>query len=220
MLEKGPSGIKGRRVSLYMVPTIEHISPQNKSPTQQTPETTQIHQYPAGTTAALPNQVPASAPDKRVPSQGPSPLGRRPSVGSEKRAILCRPVLKVRSSIATHEHDILTYGAEDVEGHPVLGFLVGCVLPACLVVLAMMVVFVAHHFRQVSLQNETCDTKDCVQHARQILATLDESANPCFSFHDYVCGGGTSKEVATMSQLQRRGATIEARAGNAPSHST
>ncbi|KAH9377990.1 hypothetical protein HPB48_011078 [Haemaphysalis longicornis] len=119
MLEKNPSVVKGRRVSLYMVPTIEHISPRNKSPTQQCPETTQIHQYPAGTTAASPTRVPASAPDKRDPGQGPSPLGRRPSLGSEKRAILCRPVLKVRSSFPTHEHDILTYGAEDIEaGRP------------------------------------------------------------------------------------------------------
>ncbi|KAL1438507.1 hypothetical protein MTO96_048113 [Rhipicephalus appendiculatus] len=47
--------------------------------------------------------------------------------------------------------------------------------------------------RRVMSRPAVCATEDCVEHARHILRTLDASANPCLSFHAYVCGGGGSK---------------------------
>ncbi|KAH7949356.1 hypothetical protein HPB49_008145 [Dermacentor silvarum] len=86
---------------------------------------------------------------------------------------------------------------DDVEGDCTKGVLV-LVSCACLLVLCALCMFVVQQMLRtpyVSLPF-VCTTEDCVTHARRILRTLDASANPCLSFHSYVCGGG-SADVAS-----------------------
>ncbi|XP_054923721.1 uncharacterized protein [Dermacentor andersoni] len=55
-----------------------------------------------------------------------------------------------------------------------------------------------------------CATEDCVMHARHILRTLDVSANPCLSFHAYVCGAGSgdaSNDVQATTAPSTKGAS-------------
>ncbi|KAH7942933.1 hypothetical protein HPB52_002708 [Rhipicephalus sanguineus] len=58
-----------------------------------------------------------------------------------------------------------------------------------------------------ALSDDVCDTDDCVQHARDILATMDEYADPCVDLYAHVCGRGpqwTSKRTATMAHAYSR----------------
>ncbi|KAH7961295.1 uncharacterized protein LOC119385770 [Rhipicephalus sanguineus] len=55
-----------------------------------------------------------------------------------------------------------------------------------LAILSLIVVRSAY-FR-ASQRFEVCDTDECVQHSKDILATLNKSANPCGSLYAYVCG--------------------------------
>ncbi|KAH6942520.1 hypothetical protein HPB50_006945 [Hyalomma asiaticum] len=70
----------------------------------------------------------------------------------------------------------------------------GALVLVCCVFLfgvCVLCVFVVQHMLRTPYVAEpaVCVTEDCVEHARRILLTLDTSANPCLSFHSYVCGG-------------------------------
>ncbi|KAH6942653.1 hypothetical protein HPB50_008957 [Hyalomma asiaticum] len=111
MLERDRSASKGRRVSIDMMPTIDLISPRSalasplsgpKSPDEEMPAT-----VPPAAPAAPPNPPPMSA--VKEGDRKPSVSGirsslltrRKASTDSEKRAVVCPPALKVRSSAST-----------------------------------------------------------------------------------------------------------------------
>ncbi|KAL1438479.1 hypothetical protein MTO96_048090 [Rhipicephalus appendiculatus] len=55
---------------------------------------------------------------------------------------------------------------------------------------AMLLLFVAHRAHNDAVADRlVCSTDDCVQYARRILRRMNTSANPCYDFHAYVCGG-------------------------------
>ncbi|KAK8781275.1 hypothetical protein V5799_017380 [Amblyomma americanum] len=60
--------------------------------------------------------------------------------------------------------------------------------------LFLLVVRRGHDQRHETLV--VCDTEDCAEHAKSILATLNESADPCVDFHAHVCGGGRIDSVS------------------------
>ncbi|KAH7962933.1 hypothetical protein HPB52_018796 [Rhipicephalus sanguineus] len=61
-----------------------------------------------------------------------------------------------------------------------------------LAILSLIIVRSAY-FR-ASQRFEVCDTDECVQHSKDILATLNKSANPCGSLYAYVCGDDARPE--------------------------
>ncbi|XP_049518886.1 endothelin-converting enzyme 2-like [Dermacentor silvarum] len=63
-----------------------------------------------------------------------------------------------------------------------------------LIVLSLIVVRSVYVRAQVRL--EICDTEECVQHARYILATLNKSLNPCVDLYAYVCGDDARRKDA------------------------
>ncbi|XP_075535380.1 endothelin-converting enzyme 2-like [Dermacentor variabilis] len=78
----------------------------------------------------------------------------------------------------------------------VSGFAVFCLALAVLSLIVVRSVYLRAHFRF-----EVCDTEDCVQYARYILATLNKSLDPCVDLYAYVCGDdGRRKDARHASR--------------------
>ncbi|KAH7950359.1 hypothetical protein HPB49_023046 [Dermacentor silvarum] len=69
-----------------------------------------------------------------------------------------------------------------------------CVVCIFVLVLAPLTMLLAKHFMEPPFASGrgVCDSEDCVRHARQILRTMNASADPCLGFHAYVCGSGAA----------------------------
>ncbi|XP_075557281.1 endothelin-converting enzyme 1-like [Dermacentor variabilis] len=93
---------------------------------------------------------------------------------------------------------------EDAASRPLLGAALGVV---ALAVVMLSILAVRRVQSPMHTAPDVCDTDDCVQHARAILATLDASADPCVDFYAHVCGRGgewTSGSRDTLSHTYRR----------------
>ncbi|XP_049518771.1 neprilysin-1-like [Dermacentor silvarum] len=82
--------------------------------------------------------------------------------------------------------------------------LVCCSVVASAVAVAALSLLVIRH-GAIRAPPSLCETGDCVRHAQSILATMNESADPCTDFHAYVCGGrdGDRDAESTIGTLER-----------------
>ncbi|XP_050029996.1 uncharacterized protein [Dermacentor andersoni] len=71
-----------------------------------------------------------------------------------------------------------------------------CVVCIFVLVLAALTMLIANHLMRPPFASDrgACGSDDCVHHARQILRTLNASADPCLGFHAYVCGSGARSD--------------------------
>ncbi|XP_065286359.2 uncharacterized protein [Dermacentor albipictus] len=209
MLEREPP-LKNRRVSIVLRPIVDFISPRYRwsdSPADR---------HPPGGALSLSSEPPhwSSLDDVDVRlSRGPS-RGRRASCIRHPR----KPHRRGSSVSLTDcpgpplssANDPSSADIED-EGHCTRGVMV-LVSSAGLFVVSALCVFVLQQMLRKPYVSVpvVCATEDCVMHARHILRTLDVSANPCLSFHAYVCGAGSgdaSDDVQATTAPSAKGAS-------------
>ncbi|KAH7969639.1 hypothetical protein HPB52_020702 [Rhipicephalus sanguineus] len=66
--------------------------------------------------------------------------------------------------------------------------------------LILVVIYFARRVRTSSEDEDAlCSSSDCLDHARQLLKSLDTSADPCTLFHSYVCGANKSRPEAQVA---------------------
>ncbi|KAK8773097.1 hypothetical protein V5799_012342 [Amblyomma americanum] len=87
---------------------------------------------------------------------------------------------------------------------PVSRYILGAGVVALVLVLAAVSGLVVQYARSTfhSPPGDVCDTVDCVLHARSILATMNESADPCADLHAHVCGRSGEAETARDTLLR------------------
>lgn len=93
---------------------------------------------------------------------------------------------------------------EDAVSRPLVCAALGVV---ALAVVALSILAVRRVQSPMRTAPDVCDTEDCLQHATAILATLDESADPCVDFYARVCGHGgqwTSGSRVTLTHAYSR----------------
>ncbi|KAH6937255.1 hypothetical protein HPB50_026223 [Hyalomma asiaticum] len=67
--------------------------------------------------------------------------------------------------------------------------------------LILVVIYFARRVRApVEDGDVVCSSSDCLDHAHQLLQSLNTSADPCTHFHTYVCGSDRSRQEAQLSE--------------------
>ncbi|XP_050040633.2 neprilysin-like [Dermacentor andersoni] len=67
------------------------------------------------------------------------------------------------------------------------------------VLLLLVVIYLVLRAR-TSLEDGVCSSDDCLDHAHQLLQSLDTAADPCTRFHAYVCGANRSRPDAQVAE--------------------
>ncbi|XP_075546327.1 uncharacterized protein LOC142579721 [Dermacentor variabilis] len=73
------------------------------------------------------------------------------------------------------------------------------VFAATSVLLLLVVIYLVLRAR-TSLEDGVCSSDDCLDHAHQLLQSLDTTADPCTRFHAYVCGANRSRPDAQVAE--------------------
>ncbi|XP_077525881.1 neprilysin-2-like [Haemaphysalis longicornis] len=140
---------------------------------------------------------------QRASSRRSSPDLWPPSSGSNSVA---RTRRRSRERLSDNRNLRKTFGASDppnagADEHVISRRMLGSAVFASVLLVASLFLWAVVHLQGTrhAEQRLVCSTDDCLEHARNILRWLNSSSDPCYNFHDYVCGGVGAQATTSAS---------------------